>query len=179
VSDDETGITYDDMKNRIMGELKKVFRPEFLNRIDEVIVFHKLAKEEIKEIVELLLQRIRESMAERELQLELSDAAKDLLVDKGWDPAMGARPLRRAIQRYIEDPLADFVLRSQVPPGSTVLVDPGTDAGDEGEVRLTVIEPAPKPTPVGVGADGGAADDGEAEAESAAAAPDAPADPVE
>ena len=157
VSDDETGITYDDMKNRIMGELKKVFRPEFLNRIDEVIVFHKLSKDEIKEIVELLLRRIRESMAERELQLELSDEAKDLLVDKGWDPAMGARPLRRAIQRYIEDPLADFVLRSQVPPGSTVLVEPNSpdDPGAETDVKLSVIQPVPKPTPVGVGAEGG------------------------
>ena len=104
VSDDETGITYDDMKNRIMGELKKVFRPEFLNRIDEVIVFHKLTKDEIKEIVELLLRRIRESMAERELQLELSEPTKDLLVDKGWDPSMGARPLRRAIQRLHRGP---------------------------------------------------------------------------
>src|SRR3712207_5269486 len=102
ISDDETGITYDDMKNRIMGELKKVFRPEFLNRIDEVIVFHKLQKEEIKEIVELLLRRVRESMAERELSLNMSEDAKDLLVDKGWDPAMGARPLRRAIQRSEE-----------------------------------------------------------------------------
>ena len=148
VSDDETGITYDDMKNRIMGELKKVFRPEFLNRIDDVIVFHKLQKDEIKQIVELLLLRIRESMAERELQLELSDAAKDLLVEKGWDPAMGARPLRRAIQRYIEDPLADFVLRAQVPPGSTVVVEPGEgDDADEDDVKLSVIEPAPKPTP--------------------------------
>src|SRR5246500_3070082 len=156
VSDDETGITYDDMKNRIMGELKKVFRPEFLNRIDDVIVFHKLAKDEIKEIVELLLARIRSSMAERELQLELSEAARDLLVDKGWDPAMGARPLRRAIQRYIEDPLADFVLRSQVPPGSTVLVEPGEPDTDDEDVKLSVIEPAPAPTPVGVGAEGGA-----------------------
>src|SRR6202022_35863 len=121
VSDDETGITYDDMKNRIMGELKKVFRPEFLNRIDDVIVFHKLQKEQIKQIVELLLLRLRESMAERELQLELTEPPKDMLVEKGWDPAMGARPLRRAIQRYIEDPLADFVLRSQVPAGSTGL----------------------------------------------------------
>ena len=117
VSDDETGVSYDEMKSRIMGELKKVFRPEFLNRIDDVIVFHKLTKDEIKEIVELLLRRIRESMAERELQLELTEEAKDLLVEKGWDPAMGARPLRRAIQRYIEDPLADFVLRSQLPSG--------------------------------------------------------------
>ncbi len=166
--DDETGVSYDEMKSRIMGELKRVFRPEFINRIDDVIVFHKLAKTEIKEIVDLLLRRIRESMAERELQLELTEDAKDLLVEKGWDPAMGARPLRRAIQRYIEDPLADFVLRSQVPEGSTVLVardDSGTTAdGDENpEVKLSVVEPAPKPTPVGVGAEGGAedGDDGE------------------
>jgi ATP-dependent Clp protease ATP-binding subunit ClpC len=170
ISDDETGISYDDMKNRIMGELKRVFRPEFINRIDDVIVFHKLAKTEIKEIVDLLLRRIRESMAERELQLELSDEAKDLLVEKGWDPAMGARPLRRAIQRYIEDPLADFVLRSQVPEGSTVLVerdDTGSAAGGDEtpEVKLSVLKPAPKPTPVGVGAEGGseAAEDGAAE----------------
>ncbi len=93
VSDDETGITYDDMKNRIMGELKKVFRPEFLNRIDDVIVFHKLQKDEIRQIVELLLLRIRESMAERELQLELTDPAKDLLVEKGWDPIDGRAPV--------------------------------------------------------------------------------------
>ncbi len=167
VSDDETGITYDDMKNRIMGELKKVFRPEFLNRIDEVIVFHKLQKDEIKEIVDLLLARIRSSMAERALQLELSEPAKDLLAEKGWDPAMGARPLRRAIQRYIEDPLADFVLRSQVPEGSTVRVDaPEETEGDgDGDVKLTVLEPAPEPTPVGVGAEGGSAGDGEEPAE--------------
>ncbi len=160
--DDETGVSYDEMKSRIMGELKRVFRPEFINRIDDVIVFHKLAKSEIKEIVDLLLRRIRESMAERELQLELSEDAKDLLVEKGWDPAMGARPLKRAIQRYIEDPLADFVLRSQVPEGSTVLVDrdeSGEREGDEGaEVKLSVLEPAPQPTPVGVGAEGGSDD---------------------
>jgi len=151
VSEDETGITYDDMKNRIMGELKKVFRPEFLNRIDDVIVFHKLQKEEVKQIVELLLLRIRESMAERELQLELTDTAKDLLVEKGWDPSMGARPLRRAIQRYIEDPLADFVLREQLTPGATVVVNPAPE-GEEGEVRLTIVKPKKQKTPVGVGA---------------------------
>ncbi len=151
VSEDETGITYDDMKNRIMGELKKVFRPEFLNRIDDVIVFHKLQKEEVKQIVELLLLRIRESMAERELQLELTDPAKDLLVEKGWDPSMGARPLRRAIQRYIEDPLADFVLREQLTPGATVVVNPAPE-GEEGEVRLTIVKPKKQKTPVGVGA---------------------------
>ncbi len=157
VSDDETGLTYEDMKSRIMGELKKVFRPEFLNRIDDVIVFHKLSKDEIKQIIDLLLLRIRESMADRELLLELSDDAKDLLVDKGWDPAMGARPLRRAIQRYIEDPLADFVLRSELPTGSTVLVEQAEDERPEGEpeVRLSIIEGEPAKTPVAVGADGG------------------------
>src|SRR5277367_815046 len=158
VSDDETGITYDDMKNRIMGELKKVFRPEFLNRIDDVIVFHKLQKEEIKQIVELLLLRIRESMAERELQLELTEEAKDLLVEKGWDPSMGARPLRRAIQRYIEDPPAAIVLREQLIPGATVVVDPEADS-DKGEVRLTIVKPKKQKTPVGVGAEGAGSDE--------------------
>jgi ATP-dependent Clp protease ATP-binding subunit ClpC len=166
VSDDETGISYDEMKNRIMGELKKVFRPEFLNRIDDVIVFHKLQRDEIKQIVELLLLRIRHSMAQRELQLDLTDEAKDMLVEKGWDPAMGARPLRRAIQRYIEDPLADFVLRSQLPPGATVVVDPAPE-GDPREVRLTVVKPKKAKTPVAVGGgpseddDDGAAEPGE------------------
>src|SRR2546421_185621 len=94
VGDEDHGMTYDDMKSRVMGELKKVFRPEFLNRIDDVIVFHKLQKEEISTIVELLLRRIRESLAERELQLDLTPEARDLLVEKGWDPSMGARPLR-------------------------------------------------------------------------------------
>jgi ATP-dependent Clp protease ATP-binding subunit ClpC len=154
VSDDETGITYEDMKTRIMGELKKVFRPEFLNRIDDVIVFHKLTKDEIKQIVDLLLRRIRGSLAERELQLDLSDRAEDFLVDKGWDPAMGARPLRRAIQRYIEDPLADFVLKAELTPGATVMVEPAPD-GDDREMVLSIVEPE-KPVPAAVGGrDGG------------------------
>jgi ATP-dependent Clp protease ATP-binding subunit ClpC len=180
VSDDETGITYDDMKNRIMGELKKVFRPEFLNRIDDVIVFHKLQKEEIKTIVELLLRRIRESLAERDLQLDLTEEAKDLLVEKGWDPSMGARPLRRAIQRYIEDPLADFVLRSELPAGATVLVDKAAE-GEEPEVALSVIQPkeAPAPKPVAVGAEGGGSEDEPSSEEPAPAADVPPAEPAE
>ena len=151
-----------------MGELKKVFRPEFLNRIDDVIVFHKLTKDEIKTIVELLLRRIRESMAERGLQLDLTDEAKDLLVDKGWDPSMGARPLRRAIQRYIEDPLADYVLRSELPEGATVLVDKTPDEersgeGDADMVKLTFVKPEPAPEPVAVGGGDAAAEEPEAE----------------
>jgi ATP-dependent Clp protease ATP-binding subunit ClpC len=163
VNEDDTGISYDDMKSRIMGELKKVFRPEFLNRIDEVIVFHKLQKGEITQIVELLLRRIRESMAERELSLNLSDDARDLLVEKGWDPAMGARPLRRAIQRYIEDPLADEVLKAtDMQPGATVEVDsvPGED-GAEPEVKITITQSKRKREAVGVGAKSGEAGGGE------------------
>jgi ATP-dependent Clp protease ATP-binding subunit ClpC len=150
VGDEDHGMTYDDMKNRVTGELKKVFRPEFLNRIDEVIVFHKLTKEEIKSIVDLLLRRIRSQLAERELQLDLSEPAEDFLVEKGWDPAMGARPLRRAIQRYIEDPLADFVLRAELVDGATVLVDKAPES-DEQDLTLSIVKPEKKPTPVGVG----------------------------
>jgi ATP-dependent Clp protease ATP-binding subunit ClpC len=153
---DETGISYEDMKNRIMGELKKVFRPEFLNRIDEVIVFHKLSREEIKEIVELLLRRLRESMAERELSLNLSTETREMLADKGWDPSMGARPLRRAIQRYIEDPLADEMLKSSPESGSTVEVETETRDGEEPDVKIEVIKPKKKEREtVGVGAQGG------------------------
>jgi len=157
---DDTGITYDDMKNRIMGELKKVFRPEFLNRIDEVIVFHKLAREEIKSIIDLMIGRVRAQVAEHELQLELVEEAKDLLVDKGWDPAMGARPLRRAIQRYIEDPLADEVLRrGEIESGTTVLVERDPDGdGDEHPLTMKLVKPKKRPArrkePVGVGAAG-------------------------
>src|SRR6187397_461419 len=138
---DETGLSYEDMKDRIMGELKKVFRPELLNRIDEVIVFHKLAKEEIKTIVDLMMKRLKEQMSEHEAAIELTEEAKELLVEKGYDPAMGARPLRRAIQHYIEDPLADFVLGRSLKPGSTIMVD----RKDDEEVGISVIDPPDEP----------------------------------
>jgi ATP-dependent Clp protease ATP-binding subunit ClpC len=137
---DETGLSYEEMKDRIMGELKKVFRPELLNRIDEVIVFHKLTKDEIKTIVDLMMKRVREQMVEHETAIELTESAKELLVEKGYDPAMGARPLRRAIQRFIEDPLADFVLGRALKPGSTILVTRKEDESEE--VDISVIEPA-------------------------------------
>src|SRR5262245_9871162 len=139
---DEAGLSYDDMKTRVMSELKKVFRPELLNRIDEVIVFHKLTKDEIKTIIELLMRRLREQMGAHEVTIELTEEAKDLLVEKGYDPAMGARPLRRAIQRYIEDPLADFVLGRSLEPGSTILVGrKGEVVEGETEVDIVVLPP--------------------------------------
>jgi ATP-dependent Clp protease ATP-binding subunit ClpC len=136
---DEGGLSYEDMKSRVMSELKKVFRPELLNRIDEIIVFHKLTREEILSIVDLLMKRLREQMATHEVTIELADEAKELLVEKGYDPAMGARPLRRAIQHFIEDPLADFVLGRSLEPGSTILV---ARKGEE-EVDIEVIPGAP------------------------------------
>jgi ATP-dependent Clp protease ATP-binding subunit ClpC len=163
---DESGLSYDDMKDRVMGELKKVFRPELLNRIDEVIVFHKLSKEEIKTIIDLLLKRLREQMATHEASIELTEDAKEMLVDKGYDPAMGARPLRRAIQRHIEDPLADFVLGAELTAGSTIMVD---REGEE-DVKITIIPGEPRePEKVTVPA-------GDAEPEGPAAEPDEPAE---
>jgi ATP-dependent Clp protease ATP-binding subunit ClpC len=139
---DESGLSYDDMKGRVMSELKKVFRPELLNRIDEIIVFHKLTKEEILVIVELMMKRLRDQMSGHEVALELNDEAKELLVEKGYDPAMGARPLRRAIQHFIEDPLADFVLGRTLEPGSTILVGRKAEVeGEEPEVDIVVLPP--------------------------------------
>ena len=138
---DEQGLSYEEMKSRVMGELKKVFRPELLNRIDEIIVFHKLSKEEITVIIDLNMRRLREQMALHSVTIELTDEAKELLVDKGYDPAMGARPLRRAIQRLIEDPLADYVLGRAIEPGSTILVSRKvTEDGEPSEeVDITFI----------------------------------------
>jgi ATP-dependent Clp protease ATP-binding subunit ClpC len=134
-----------------MGELKKVFRPELLNRIDEVIVFHKLTKDEIKTIVDLMMKRVKEQMGEHEAAIELTEGAKELLVEKGYDPAMGARPLRRAIQRYIEDPLADFVLGRTLRPGATILVSRKDDESEE--VDISIVEPAEELEKVTVPAD--------------------------
>ena len=119
----EIGMSYDDMKGRITSELKRVFRPEFLNRVDEVIVFHKLDRSEIRQIVDLLIARLQKQITSSGIVLQLTEAGRDLLVDKGFDPGLGARPLRRAIQRYIEDKLADAMLDHQFSEGSVVLVD--------------------------------------------------------
>jgi ATP-dependent Clp protease ATP-binding subunit ClpC len=159
---DEQGLSYDDMKARVMGDLKKSFRPELLNRIDEIIVFPKLSKDEILQIVDLMLNRLRVQMAEHEVTIELTLEAKEMLVDKGYDPAMGARPLRRAIQRLIEDPLADFVLGRNLEPGSTILVG----RKNEEEVDITIVPPVPAAPPEGIGAaaSGGGPSSGESEA---------------
>jgi ATP-dependent Clp protease ATP-binding subunit ClpC len=129
-SEDDDEMNYDKMRERVMETLKKQFRPEFLNRIDEVIVFHELTKDEVKTIVELLIERVRTQLESQAVDLALSDGAKTLLADKGYDPELGARPLRRAIQRMLEDPLSERVLQKEFPAGSTILVDVDPDDSD-------------------------------------------------
>ena len=116
---------------RSVDALRDVFRPEFLNRIDEVIEFTPLSKEQIAEIVELQLERLRERLAERRIELELTDSAKETLAEAGWDPAYGARPLKRAIQRLVENPLALRLLEGDFADGDTIRVD-----AEDGEIRF-------------------------------------------
>jgi ATP-dependent Clp protease ATP-binding subunit ClpB len=121
-------------------ELRDRFRPEFLNRIDEIVVFEPLTREQLGEIVELQLARLRERLAERRLSLELTDAAKEVLAEVGWDPAYGARPLKRALQRLVGNPLALRLLEGDFAEGDTVLVD-----ARDGELvfeRAPAAEPA-------------------------------------
>jgi ATP-dependent Clp protease ATP-binding subunit ClpC len=116
-------ISYERMKEKVMSELKHSFRPELLNRIDEIIVFHPLSKEQVTSIVDLMIRRVREQLASRGLELDLSPAAKLVLAEKGYDQALGARPLRRTIQRLVEDPLSEKVLWKEFKAGETVIVD--------------------------------------------------------
>ncbi len=114
---------YEEMRKKLMDSLRRTFRPEFLNRVDAVIVFRALSKEEITEIVELLLVRVSERVAEQNISIEVTQAAKEYLAEEGFDPEYGARPLRRVIQNQIEDALSDGLLGGDFAPGSTVLVD--------------------------------------------------------
>lgn len=114
---------YADMKGKVMDELKKAFRPEFLNRIDEIIVFHTLEKKHIQEIVTLMAEQLVKRLKEQEIELELTDKAIELIADKGFDPEYGARPLRRAIQKHVEDRLSEELLRGAIEKGQKVIFD--------------------------------------------------------
>jgi ATP-dependent Clp protease ATP-binding subunit ClpB len=117
------GSTYERMKQTVLEEMRHHFRPEFLNRVDEVIVFHALTEENLKQIVDIQLQQLRTRLADRHIDLELSDAARTHLVRTGYDPNYGARPLKRAIQKEIETTLGRLILQGKVRDGQTVLVD--------------------------------------------------------
>ncbi len=131
--DSET--TYERMQDKVTEEIERAFNPEFLNRVDDTIVFHPLTKEQIGEIVHIMLGEVHERLAEEELTLRLTDAAVDFLVEKGYDEKFGARPLRRAIQRYLEDPLSEKILVSEFSPGDAIEVDV-TDDGDALKFRV-------------------------------------------
>jgi ATP-dependent Clp protease ATP-binding subunit ClpC len=143
-------VSYERMKSKVHDALKAHFRPEFLNRIDEVIVFHELSKEEVVEIVDLMIRRVAEQLESQGLGLELTPAAKSLLADKGYDPTLGARPLRRAIQQFVEDALSERILWKEFRVGETIIVDV-----EDGEIVFRTVEGL-EPPPVelaGAGAD--------------------------
>jgi ATP-dependent Clp protease ATP-binding subunit ClpC len=118
---------YEQMKEKVMAEVKKTFRPEFLNRIDEIIVFHELTEEQLRSIVELLVDDLQKRLADRKLGIEITEKAKAWLTEVGYDPTYGARPLRRAIERYVENPLSSKLLQGEFSPGDTIIVERGAD----------------------------------------------------
>ncbi len=118
---------YDTMKEKVLAEMKKTFRPEFINRIDEIIVFHQLTEQQLRSIVDLLVKDLQGRLADRKLNIELTEGVKSWLAKEGYDPIYGARPLRRAIERYVENPLSTKLLRGEFSEGDTVMVDLGDD----------------------------------------------------
>jgi ATP-dependent Clp protease ATP-binding subunit ClpC len=143
---DNEGISYKEMKSRVTSELRKIFRPELLNRIDEIIVFHKLEREHMRSIIEVQIRRLRQQMEERGVTIEFTTAALDKLSDAGYDPAYGARPLKRVLQRMIEDPMSEMILKGEIPNGSKVLIEPNDISfddvsEDESIVDIKVVQP--------------------------------------
>jgi len=135
-------LAYERMKDKLLGELKKTFRPEFLNRIDGVVVFHSLSKEHIRQIVDLMLGKVAQQLQEKGVKLQVTDAAKDLLGEKGYDQTFGARPLRRVIQNLVEDQLSEMLLRGEFSAGDTVLLD----CGEGGRIVARTVSLAQQPS---------------------------------
>jgi ATP-dependent Clp protease ATP-binding subunit ClpC len=131
----DAAVTHEKMKAKVNEALKQHFRPEFLNRIDEVIVFHELTRDEITQIVDLYMKRVREQLESQGISVELTRAAKYLVVEQGYDSAMGARPLRRALQRLVEDPLSEKILWREFRAGDTIIVD-----AEDGKVTFRAME---------------------------------------
>jgi len=143
-ADGEDKTSYKEMKTKMMKAADDMFRPEFLNRVDEVIVFRKLKREHILEIENIYLADINKRLADREIELELTDKAKDFLCDKGFNADTGARTLRRAVERHLEDPLAEEMLKGSVVEGNFVTVDVATEGEGEDEVEKLIFKPQQK-----------------------------------
>lgn len=120
-------MTYERMKDTVMGEVKKVFNPEFLNRLDEIIVFHALEKHHLLDIVDIMIEEVRERMEEHSITITLTDKAKEFLIERGYDPNFGARPLRRTIQKHIEDPLAEKMINGEIQDSAKIHIDGGEE----------------------------------------------------
>jgi ATP-dependent Clp protease ATP-binding subunit ClpC len=135
-SRNDEAVSYEKMKEKVNDALKAHFRPEFLNRIDDVIVFHELTQPEVISIVDLMIRRVTEQLAGQGMGLEMTPDAKIFLGEKGYDPTLGARPLRRAIQRLVEDPLSERLLYKEFRAGQIITVDVEDDPDDEGEKRI-------------------------------------------
>ena len=133
---------YDRMREKVLGEVKNTFRPEFINRVDTIVVFRALTRRNVKSIIDIELKRVMAQLHEQEIVLELTDAAKDWLVDKGFDPDFGARPLRRVIQNNIEDELAEELLAGNVKAGDRILAD---HDGEQDQLVMTVEAAAEEP----------------------------------
>ncbi len=145
-SNDAEQDNYERMKLKVNDELKKHFRPEFLNRIDDIIVFHQLTRDQIIEMVDLMITRLETQMAAKDMAIELTEKAKSLLAKRGFDPVLGARPLRRTIQREIEDQLSEKILFGEVGPGEIVLVDvEGWDGEGSGDKAAFTFTGQPRP----------------------------------
>jgi len=130
----------EDTRKRLLDALKQAFRPEFLNRIDDIIVFNSLTREHLAEIVEIQIGTLRRLMQDRKLRLEVTAAAKDVLIAEGYDPQFGARPMRRTIQRLIQDPLALKLISGEFVEGDTVIVDAATGGGSLQFSKLVPVE---------------------------------------
>jgi len=128
--------------------LKRTFRPEFLNRVDEIVIFHTLTQEHMEQIVDLQMKDIRERLEERDITVELTEAARKWLAQEGYDAAFGARPLRRALQRYVESPLSKRILRGEFNAGDHVLVDIGETKGEDRGLTFAKQEAIPVELPV-------------------------------
>jgi ATP-dependent Clp protease ATP-binding subunit ClpC len=113
---------HEDMRKRVIESLRRTFRPEFINRIDEIIVFHALNKEHIRQIADIMLRETREQLREQDVDIVVTDAAKEVLIEEGFDHKYGARPLRRAIQRLLENPLSDLILEGRFKAGDVIVV---------------------------------------------------------
>ena len=139
----DEAVSYERMKDTVNDALKAHFRPEFLNRVDDTIVFHELSMAEVTEIVDLMITRTSEQLKAQGLGLELTDSAKNWLARKGYDPTLGARPLRRAIQRHVEDALSERILYKEFQAGQIIVVDADEDTDEIVFRSIDGFDPGP------------------------------------